>query len=58
MSYWLDLTVQCHHTFEDIRNIKKVVTKAEIMVRSNPIHEATDDYCSSKEEIDEINNIR
>ncbi len=47
-------TVQSHHTVEDIKNIKRAVTKAEIMVRSNPIHEATDDYCSSKEEIDAI----
>ena len=47
-------TVQSHHTVEDIKNIKRAVTKAEIMVRSNPIHDATDDYCSSKEEIDAI----
>lgn len=47
-------TVQCHHTFDDIRNVRKVLTKAELLVRCNPIHDATEDYCSSKEEIDGI----
>ena len=45
-------TVQCHHTIDYIREIKQVVNKAEIMVRCNPIHDATAEYCSSKEEID------
>ena len=45
-------TVQCHHTIEDIRAIKKVLTHSQVMVRCNPIHEATSEYCSSKEEID------
>lgn len=45
-------TVQCHHTIEDIRAIKKVLTSAQIMTRCNPIHQATDLYCCSKEEID------
>ena len=45
-------TVQCHHTIEDIRAIKKVLNKSQIMTRCNPIHEATSEYCSSKEEID------
>ena len=47
-------TVQSHHTIEDIKAIKSVITKSEIMVRCNPIHDATDAYCSSKEEIDAI----
>lgn len=45
-------TVQCHHTIEDIQAVKKVLTKSQIMVRCNPIHNATAEYCSSKEEID------
>ena len=45
-------TVQCHHTREDICAVKKVLNKSQIMVRCNPIHEATADYGSSKEEID------
>ena len=45
-------TVQCHHTVDDVRAIKQSVTKAQLMVRCNPIHEATESYSSSKEEID------
>lgn len=45
-------TVQNHHTIDDIRRLKPVVTKAELMVRVNPLHEATSKYCGSKEEID------
>ena len=45
-------TVQNHHNFEDIRNIKNSVSKAKVLVRVNPIHEALPDYPSS---IDEIN---
>lgn len=47
-------TVQSHHTIEDIRNIRETIGKAELLVRCNPIHEATKKYCSSKEEIDAI----
>lgn len=47
-------TVQSHHTIEDIKNIKNVVNAAEVMVRINPIHEATDAYISSKDEIDAV----
>lgn len=46
-------TVQSHHTIEDIRAVKAVLSDAKIMVRCNPIHEATTRYGSSKEEIDE-----
>ena len=45
-------TVQNHHTIDDIRNIRKVITKSKLLVRVNPIHEALPDYPSSKEEID------
>ena len=47
-------TVQSHHTFDDICLIRKVLTKSELLVRCNPIHSATKDYCSSKDEIDTI----
>lgn len=47
-------TVQSHHTVEDIRRVRPVVRKAELMVRVNPIHEATAEYGSSKEEIDAV----
>lgn len=49
-------TVQNHHTVEDIVNIRKTVTKSEILVRVNPIHEALLDYPSSKDEIDAVIN--
>lgn len=45
-------TVQCHHTIEDIRAVKKSVQKAQLMVRCNPFHTAAAEYGSSKEEID------
>ena len=47
-------TVQNHHTLDDLKEIKKAVTKAEIMVRCNPIHGATEGYPSSEDEINEI----
>lgn len=45
-------TVQSRHSIQDIRNIKAVLSRAELMVRVNPIHEATAEYGSSKEELD------
>ncbi len=45
-------TVQNHHTIQDIRNIKKSVRKAKVMVRINPIHKDYPGYMDSKEEID------
>lgn len=47
-------TVQSHHTMEDVARMAKTLQKAELLVRCNPIHEATADYGSSKEEIDAI----
>lgn len=47
-------TVQSRHTVEDIRNIRAGVKKAQLMVRCNPIHEATDEYGSSQEEIEAV----
>lgn len=45
-------TVQSHHTLEDIKKVANAIEKAELLVRINPIHEASDKYISSKEEID------
>ena len=45
-------TVQNHHTVEDVRSIKQAVTNAKVLVRVNPLHDALDDYPSSKDEID------
>lgn len=45
-------TVQNHHTIEDIEKIRKVIKKAQLMVRINPIHEGYEGYMDSREEID------
>lgn len=47
-------TVQNHHTIEDIQRVRSVVVKSELLVRCNPIHEATAEYGSSAEEIEGI----
>ncbi len=47
-------TVQSHHTVEDVKAIRRVLTSAQVLVRCNPIHEATDQYCSSCEEIEAV----
>lgn len=46
-------TVQSHHGIRDIRNIRNAVSRAEVMVRINPIHDAAEEYGSSREEVDE-----
>lgn len=45
-------TVQSKHTLEDVKCISEVLETAELLVRVNPIHDATEDYTSSQEEID------
>lgn len=47
-------TVQSHHTAADVVKIREAVTSADVLVRVNPIHEATEEYVSSKEEIDAV----
>lgn len=47
-------TVQSHHTLEDVEAIRRVVTKSQLMVRCNPIHEATGEHPGSREEIEAI----
>ena len=47
-------TVQNHHTVEDVENIRKAITKAKLLVRVNPIHDALENYPSSKDEIDAV----
>jgi 2-keto-3-deoxy-L-rhamnonate aldolase RhmA len=41
-------TVKNHHTVQDVKNIKSVLSKAELLVRVNPIHQ------NSKSEIDQV----
>ncbi len=45
-------TVKNHHTIHDIEVLRRVLTQSELLVRVNPIHEKTDEYCSSEEEIE------
>ena len=47
-------SVKNHHTVEDVRAMKEAVESAEVLVRINPIHDATADYCSSEQEINEV----
>lgn len=44
-------TVQSHHTLDDVKQISDAITTAELLVRVNPIHNATDEYISSEDEI-------
>ncbi|MBQ6996889.1 MAG: aldolase [Oscillospiraceae bacterium] len=46
-------TVKSSHTVADIRKIRPVVTNAELLVRVNPIHEATDSYLGTEEEVEQ-----
>ena len=45
-------TVQSRHTLDDVKRISDAITTAELLVRINPIHDASDEYVSSEEEID------
>lgn len=46
-------TVKSHHTIQDIINLRPMVKTSTLMARINPIHEATKEYCDSKEEIED-----
>lgn len=47
-------TVQSRHTAEDVRLLRPVVKKAQLMVRINPMHSGTAEYNSSREEIEAV----
>ena len=49
-------TVQSQHTVEDVNAIRRVVAKAQVMVRVNPVHDKTESYVSTEEEIDAVVN--
>ena len=44
-------TVQSRHTLDDVKKIADAITTAELLVRVNPIHDATNEHDSSEEEI-------
>lgn len=47
-------TVQSMHTLDDVKNLRKVLNKSTLFVRCNPVHDATDNYCSTEDEINSI----
>lgn len=47
-------TVQNRHTIDDVKKIRSAIESAELLVRVNPIHDASEDYCSSTEEINDV----
>ena len=51
-------TVQYHHTVEDVHAVREVLTRAELMVRVNPIHDAGSEdgfvFDNSEEEIEAV----
>lgn len=49
-------TVQNRHTPSDAAAIKKVLSKSELLVRVNPVHDETDNYNSTEDEINEVIN--
>ncbi len=46
-------SVKNHHTYEDIRTIRKAVTESELLVRINPIHEKNEMYDGTEAEVSE-----
>lgn len=50
-------TPQNRHTFEDVKNIRKVVDKSQLVVRCNPIHRGVADYPDSRIETERIINL-
>ena len=47
-------TVQNCHTIDDIRAVRAVIRRSELLVRINPIHDASPQTTSSEEEIDAV----
>ena len=47
-------TVQSCHSVADVKAIRAAVSRAQLLVRINPIHEATGEYGSSREEIEAV----
>ena len=47
-------TVKSFHTVDDVKALRKVLHKSELLVRINPIHDKTDEYCSTAEEIESV----
>ena len=48
------ITSRNYHTIEDVKKLRPIIDKSELMVRVNPIHERTDKVISSEEEIEAV----
>lgn len=46
-------TVKSHHTIDDIKKLRPYINKSELMVRINPIHDATNEYSGTEDEIEQ-----
>ena len=44
-------TVQSRHSLDDVKRISESISSAELLVRVNPIHDETENYASSEQEI-------
>lgn len=42
------------HTVSDVEKLREVVTTSQLLVRVNPVHDASAEYCGSEEEIDAV----
>lgn len=49
-------TVKSNHTVEDVKRLRPVLSKSELLVRVNPIHNETDKWNSTEQEINEVIN--
>ena len=47
-------TVQCRHTIDDILKVRNVLDRSSLLVRINPVHEATSCYSNTTEEINAV----
>ena len=47
-------SVQNHHTIADVKRMRKVITKSELLVRINPIHAGSKECMSSSEDIEAV----
>lgn len=47
-------SVQNHHTVDDVQKLRSVLTKTQLLVRINPVHEASEAFVSSEEEINQV----
>ena len=47
-------TVKSYHTIEDVKRIRTVIIKSELMVRVNPINDKNNDFIGSETEINAV----